>query len=215
MREGESMYDSIIFDLDGTLWDSTPEVAIAFNHVLKRQYPEVKEVVTAEILRKLFGRPLEEIAVMLFQSVSEEYAKKIIVDCCEYENEYLAQHGARLYEGLEDTLKELSKKYKLFIVSNCQAGYIETFLKANPRLEQYFIDFECPGNTGKLKAENIRLVIERNQLANPIYVGDTIGDANSSKKAGVPFIYARYGFGTVEEYDMVIDSFGELLERLS
>lgn len=204
------MYDSIIFDLDGTLWDSTDEVAISFRETLKAKYPQVTDEVTSERLKSLFGLPLDEIAVKLYQSVPTDDAIRIMKECCDDECAYLVQHGAKLYAHLEETLIELAKKYKLYIVSNCQAGYIECFFGANPSLEQYFIDHECPGRSGKLKAENIRLVVERNQLSNPIYVGDTLGDATAAKKAGVPFLYARYGFGSVDEYNYVVDTFADI-----
>ncbi len=207
------MYDSIIFDLDGTLWDSTNEVAVAWNEV-KNKYPEVTDEITAEKLKGLFGLLLNDIAVRLFKSVSKEKAIKIINECCDHENEYLAKHGADLYPGIEQIIKELYKSYKLFIVSNCQEGYIQSFFKAHPYLEKYFIDFEYPGRTGKPKADNIKLVIERNNLKNPVYVGDTAGDAKAAKEADVPFIYARYGFGKVDEYMDVIDSPMELLEKI-
>jgi len=207
------MYDSIIFDLDGTLWDSTAGVVVAFNKVLT-EYPEITDEVTMEKLQSLFGRPLDEISVNLFQSVSEDRAKEIMMECCEYECEYLAKKGGMLYEGLEDTLKELYKKYKLFIVSNCQEGYVQCFFQAYPELEQYFIDFEYPGRSGKYKAENIRLVMERNHLKNPIYVGDTQGDADAVEEVGIPFLFARYGFGEVKKFDEVVDSFGELLVKI-
>jgi phosphoglycolate phosphatase len=205
------MIDSIIFDLDGTIWDSTTEVADAFNQVLAARYPEVKEVVTAGRLRELFGLPLDVIAERLYQSVPREHAVKVMEECCDYECEYLAEHGAVLYEGLEEVLTQLSKKYKLMIVSNCQEGYIQCFFAAYPHLEQYFTDYEYPGRSGKLKADNIRMVVERNKLQNPIYVGDTQGDADAAGAAGVPFIFARYGFGEVKEYDGVIDSLNELV----
>ncbi|MDF2905790.1 MAG: hypothetical protein K0R34_1111 [Herbinix sp.] len=208
------MIDSIIFDLDGTLWDSTAEVAIAFNKVLQEKHPEVKEVVTQERLQQLFGLPLDVIAVQLYQSVPEDQAIQVMKECCDYECGYLAEHGAILYDGLEQALIELSKEHKLLIVSNCQEGYIQSFFGAYPGLRKYFIDFEYPGRTGKLKADNIRLVIERNGLKNPIYVGDTQGDANAAKEAGVPFIFARYGFGDVKEYDGVVASLAELTELI-
>lgn len=204
------MIDSIIFDLDGTLWDSTKEVAMAFNQVLIERYPEVKENVTPERLQELFGMPLDEIAVKLYQSVPAEHAIKVMKECCDYECDYLAEHGATLYDNLEQVLEELSMKYKLFIVSNCQEGYIQCFFRAYPKLEKYFLDYEYPGRSGMLKADNIRLVIERNGLNSPIYVGDTQGDATASGIAGVPFIFARYGFGDVKEYAGVIDSLIEL-----
>ena len=207
------MIDSIIFDMDGTLWDSTTEVAEAFNKILKEKYPEVTDEVTAKRLQGLFGLPLDVIAVKLFQSVDEKHAIEVMDDCCVYECEYLAEKGARLYEGLEETLSILSKKYKLLIVSNCQEGYIQCFFRANPHLEQYFIDYEYPGRSGKYKADNIRLVIERNSLRKPIYVGDTEGDAVAAKEAGVPFVLARYGFGNVSEYDDAIDSLYDLTNK--
>lgn len=207
------MIDSIIFDMDGTLWNSTPEVADAFNKVLNEKHPEVTDEVTAERLQGLFGLPLDVIAVKLFESVEPEHAVKVMNECCEYECEYLAIHGATLYEDLEETLAKLSKRYKLIIVSNCQEGYIQCFFKAYPHLEKYFIDYEYPGRSGKFKADNIRMVVERNALINPIYIGDTQGDATASKEAGVPFVFARYGFGEVKEYDEVIDSLKELAEK--
>lgn len=207
------MYDSIIFDLDGTLWDSTEEVAVAWNEV-KNRYPEVTDEITVEKLRGLFGLLLDDIAVKLFKSVSREKAIEIIQECCEYENEYLAKHGADIYPGIEQIIKELHKNYKLFIVSNCEEGYIQCFFKVYPHLEKYFIDYEYPGRTDKPKADNIRLVVERNKLKNPVYVGDTQGDANASKEAGVPFVYARYGFGEVEEYGDAIDSPIDLIDLL-
>ena len=208
------MYDSIIFDMDGTLWDSTEEVAVAFNEVLKNKYPLVTDEVTAIKLKSLFGLLLDDIGIKLFRSVSPDKAIEIIKDCCDYEIEYLVMHGVSLYQGMEEAIKELSKRYKLFIVSNCQEGYIQAFFKIHPHLEKYFMDFEYPGRSGKAKADNIGLVIERNSLKNPVYVGDTAGDAKAAGEAGVPFIYARYGFGQVHEFDDAIDSPLELIQLL-
>ena len=209
------MYDSIIFDMDGTLWDSTEEVAVAFNEVLKNKYPLVTDEVTAIKLKSLFGLLLDDIGIKLFRSVSPDKAIEIIKDCCDYEIEYLVMHGVSLYQGMEEAIKELSKRYKLFIVSNCQEGYIQAFFKIHPHLEKYFMDFEYPGRSGKAKADNIGLVIERNSLKNPVYVGDTAGDAKAAGEAGVPFIYARYGFGQVQEFDDAIDSPLELIQLLA
>lgn len=208
------MIDSIIFDMDGTLWDSTKEVAEAFNKILREKHPEVTDEITAERLQKYFGLPLDDIAVKLYKSVSSEHAVEVMRECCLYECEYLAKHGARLYEGLEEMLKKLSDRYKLFIVSNCQEGYIQCFFRAYPHLEKYFIDYEYPGRSGKLKAENIKIIVNRNHLNASIYVGDTKGDADAAKEAGVPFVFARYGFGEVTEYYDVIDSLKELVDKL-
>jgi phosphoglycolate phosphatase len=112
---------------------------------------------------------------------------------------------------LEEVLQALSEKYELYIVSNCQEGYIEAFY-AYHGLEKYFRDFENPGRTGLSKGENIKLLMKRNGLEAPVYVGDTAGDQKAAKDAGIPFVYAKYGFGDVEDYDYAIERFDALLE---
>ena len=203
-------FDGIIFDLDGTLWDSTAEVAKTWTSVIAKYNLNRKEV-TVEDLKPCMGKLLEELASILLPELDPKKQMQVIKECCEYENEYLGEYGATLYDKLEDTLKELSKNHKLFIVSNCQDGYIECFFKAH-KLDKYFIDYECPGRTGLPKGENIKLIVERNNLKNPVYVGDTQGDANAAKLANVPFIFAKYGFGNVDEFFNSIESFDELLE---
>jgi len=203
--------DSIIFDLDGTLWDSRKEVCIAWNEVLKDFNIERKEV-TIEDMTSTMGMLLVDIGKKLFPDLDDEIMHKIINAFCHKANEYLANNGAKLFANLELVLEKLSKKYKLFIVSNCNDGYIESFFAAH-KLEKYFTDTECPGRTGLNKAENNKLIIKRNNLKSPIYVGDTQGDCNSAKAAGIPFVYAKYGFGKdVKGYDYIIDNIEELLE---
>jgi len=206
----EVFMDSIIFDLDGTLWDSRKEVCIAWNEVLK-DFDIVKKEVTVEDMTSTMGMLLVDIGRKLFPELDDENVKKVLAACCQRENEYLTKNGAKLFDNLESTLEKLSRKYKLFIVSNCDDGYIESFLEAH-KLGKYFTDTECPGRSGLNKAGNNKLIIERNNLKSPIYVGDTQGDCNSAKEAGVPFVYARYGFGkNVEGYDYVIDKIEDLL----
>ena len=65
-------------------------------------------------------------------------------------------------------------------------------------LGKYFADFENPGRTGLPKADNIALVVERNGLRRPLYIGDTQGDFDAAAKAGVPFLHAAYGFGQID-----------------
>ena len=188
--------DSIIFDVDGTLWDSTEIVAQAWTWYLQtREHMDI--TLTSQRLRSLFGQLLPDIARQLFPDLSEAEQLRIIDGCCQAEHEALLKKCAPLYEGLEHTLQELGKKYPLFIVSNCQAGYIEVFLKATG-FGHYFKGHLCPGDTGLAKAANIRKIAETYDLQSPVYVGDTMGDFQACEKARVPFIFASYGFGHVE-----------------
>ena len=152
---------------------------------------------------------MEEIGNILFPSVNEEKRNQIIDDFSEEEVNYLNEHGAILYEGIEETLEILSKKYDLYIVSNCQKEYVEAFLHAH-HLEKYFKDIEMSGITGKDKGHNILLLMERNHIQEAIYIGDTQGDQEASRFAGIPFIFASYGFGNAWHPDKVIKLFKEL-----
>lgn len=204
------MIEGIIFDVDGTLWDPTEEVAYSWNQAIKEQ-TDMDRTLTAEQLKREFGKPLEEIIDDLFPELAQIEQESLADHLYKYENKWVETAPCIVYDQMAETVRELSKKYKLFIVSNCQSGYIEAFLK-NTGLGQYFADYTCPGDTGKLKGENIRIIMERNGIKEAVYVGDTQGDANACKEAGIPMIFATYGFGQVEEEHVAIQSFGELLE---
>ena len=187
--------DSIIFDVDGTLWDSTDVVARAWTQYLReKEHMEIE--ITSQKLMTLFGQLLPDIAKALFPDLSEEEQLRVIDACCQAEHEALLKECAPLYEDLEQTLQKLSAEYPLFIVSNCQAGYIEVFLQATG-FSKYFKGHLCPGDTGMAKAENITRLVDDYHLNSPVYVGDTMGDYEACRKAGVPFIFASYGFGNV------------------
>ncbi|MED4015170.1 HAD family hydrolase [Sutcliffiella cohnii] len=199
--------DSIIFDLDGTLWDSSKTVLTAWNEILRKK-DGINEL-TVEDLQGTMGLQMHEIGKKLFPSLDNQAREQLLQECGDLENVYLENSGGILYDSVEETLEALSEKYKLYIVSNCQEGYIETFYKYH-QLEKNFLDFENPGRTGLSKGENIKLIMERNSLSNPVYVGDTEGDLKAARYAGIPFVYATYGFGKVEDYDFAIKSFAEL-----
>lgn len=209
--EQTECYDGLMFDLDGTLWDSTTAAAKIWGDVVKRR--GLSYEVTPQRLKQLYGLPLEEIAVELFPEISKEEAIDIMEECVVVQCPVLSEKGGTLLGKIKETLQDLSKRYPIFIISNCRSGYIEAFLKAN-QLENIFTDTACPGDTGKLKADNIRLVMERNHILNPIYIGDTNGDSMAAKDANVPFIFARYGFGMTDQYDAAIDSIEELIPVL-
>ena len=67
-------------------------------------------------------------------------------DLYRVENKWVESAPCHIYEGLEETIRELSGRYQLMIVSNSQAGYIEAFLK-NTGLGEYFADHVCFGDT--------------------------------------------------------------------
>ena len=200
--------DGIIFDVDGTIWDATEVVARTWTHYVK-EHTQLNTVITAPMLKSLFGQLLPDISRQLFPSLSQEDQLKLIDILCKKEHEALKKEGAPVYENMEEVLKELSGRFPLFIVSNCQCGYIEVMMKG-AGMEPYIKDFLCFGQTQTSKDQTILKLMEKNNLTSPVYVGDTQGDADSCKKAGVPFIFAEYGLGDVKEDYPTIHSFSEL-----
>ena len=204
------MFDSIILDVDGTIWDTTDIVAEAWNSAIDNLFPMVKHV-TGTILKGQFGKTMEVIADNLFVGLDKEQKTLLMKECCNQEQLALKANTRNItYEGVVETIKELhAAGVPLFIVSNCQKGYIEVVIAKN-KITEFIKDFECYGNNGNGKAENIKLLCERNGLHSPVYVGDTQGDADACNEAGVPFIWAAYGFGTADKYFKKIESFKEL-----
>jgi phosphoglycolate phosphatase len=208
-QEGKHM---VIFDLDGTLWDSGDSVAESWNIVIQRAGYDL--TVTADDLRRNMGKTMNEIADDLFGFLPEEERYALARRCEVFENEYITEHGGNLFEGVRDTLEELhGAGVKMSIVSNCQEGYIPAFLTSMD-MHRYFIDYEEWGRSGLLKADNIRLVMERNGAEKAVYVGDIQKDADASAKAGVPCIWAAYGFGHIDKPAGVLNEFSELPQVL-
>ena len=155
---------------------------------------------------------MDVIADDLFGDIDKEKKAGLLKVCCGYEHEAIAECREDLtYEGVRETLRELSENNRLYIVSNCQDGYIELVMEKNG-IADIISDYECFGHTGLQKDENIRLLMERNGIepGEAFYIGDTYGDYTAVKKAGIRFVFARYGFGEVSSPDEVIDSFTEL-----
>lgn len=206
------MYDGIIFDIDGTLWDSRKGVAESWNKAI-RENTSLDITLDYEELGKLFGRPMIEIFRTIFPDMDGEEMERMIPVFYTYEHKYLAQNPPALYEGTEEVLKKLSQRYPLFIVTNAQNGYIECLFKATG-IEKYFTDWLCYGDTHEDKNVTLTLLARKNNLKNPVYIGDTQGDFNECQKADIPMIYASYGLGSVEKPRVTINSITELLEIL-
>ena len=205
------MKKGIVFDLDGTLWDACAMIAESWNICVSREMPGLDVNLTEEDLRGACGLTMKSIGDKLFPMVPEEERLPLTKACCDFEVEYMQTRGGRVYEGLEEALKKLGEKYCLYIVSNCQDGYIECFLNWSG-LGKYFADTECYGRTWMEKVDNIRLLKERNALDKTLYVGDTVTDEESARMAQCLFVHAAYGFGEAVSPDAAITDISQLPE---
>ena len=228
------MLKAVIFDLDGTLWDTVAPLTLIWNQVFQKN--NAGKVISEDDLRNVMGKNLQEISAIYFPDMERSRREDIMNQCAVAHCAYLKEHGAPLFLD-RAPLSQLYAKYDLFIVSNCPCGYIEAFLESC-NLQKYFKDFEMSGRTGKSKGENIKAICERNGLRvgadcndaaadhcnatvaganlvpNAVYVGDTLGDETAANFAGIPFIHAAYGFGTANNPAAVLHNFNELPEVL-
>ena len=198
--------------MDGTLWNSTPVVAVAWNSVLEKAGLETR--VTAERLTQLFGKPMDIIADELLPYLSKEERYALLKPCMEAEEKALNANREDIsYPGVREGIQRLSERFAVCIVSNCQDGYIELVMD-KLGIASFIHDYESYGRTGLYKAENIRLVRDRNHFSAPVYLGDIQGDQDAAHSAGVPFIHAAYGFGTADAPEATVNSFSELEQIL-
>ena len=202
------MKKGIIFDMDGTLWDSSENVAISWTEKVRELGYDFPDITQQDVMG-VMGLTMDRIADKLFGSLPLEERRELLDRCCDNEEQYLLRHGGVLYPDLEKTLIRLKKKYHLYIVSNCQSGYIETFLE-HYGFGEHFDDIECYGNNLKGKGDNIALIVSRNGLDRAWYVGDIQGDYDSTMEAGIDFIHSAYGFGTIDHPVPELERFSDL-----
>ena len=204
---------SLIFDIDGTLWDTRAIVARGYNVELERLgRPDL--FLTAEYLTSLFGKTAQEIADVIFRDYPAGERLGLIMNCMETERVVLRADPCQVgYEGVKETLLKLKERYRLFVVSNCECGYPEIMME-KLGLQDVFEDHLCHGDTGLPKGDTIRLLMERNAVTEAVYIGDTQGDCDASRAAGIPFIFCAYGFGSPDRYDARLEDFRQLPEVL-
>ncbi len=200
-------YDGLIFDLDGTLWDTTRPVTRAWNSVAQqhRDLPSVSD----EDIRSVMGLSHEEAFDKLLPGVPPQKVETAAREF--YEKEIALLRDNYLYPGVRESLPKLAQSYSLFVVSNCQPSYLTRFYDLTG-MKPLFQDAECYGNTLKPKGDNISLVMRRNGLSQAAYIGDTAGDQIAARQAGADFYHAAYGFGSPAQECLGFQTFTQISE---
>lgn len=203
-------FDSIIFDMDGTLWDAVDSYCEVWN-VSFAECGINHAPITRDQLMATMGMTIDKIMNVLTPEVAND---KNFYECLvKNEQILMPKLGGKLYPGVKEDIALLAEKYQLFMVSNCAEGGLPNFLHFTG-LTPYFIDTLSNGQTHLDKAGNINCLRDKYRLEAPLYVGDTQGDADACLKAGVPIAWASYGFGEIKEPDYTLSCFHDLKNLL-
>ncbi len=203
---------NLIFDADGTLWDSAPKMLAVYRYEYDRHPETASRPLTAKDISDQLGKVIPDIATALLPDLPVDFRNEVIADVGRSENAWFRKDPPLFYPGVSETIRTLAKDHTIYIVSNCQAGYIESLLSVCD-FADCIRDHLCPGDTGEGKAENMRTLSLKHGFSfdETAYIGDTYGDYMASKKAGVFFIHAAFGYGEVPEPDARIESYADLL----
>jgi len=200
------MFDALVFDLDGTLWDASRASTLGWNNGLKSL--NINKRVTISEMKKVIGKPAKECVDILFPSEVKQY-KNLLYNLCSFERKAVESYGGKFYPSLKETIASLSRKYNLYLVSNCQRWYLDIFFNFSG-LKKYFAGYDCYGISKQDKTEMLINLKKKYGFKKPAYIGDTEEDESAAKSAGYKFIFANYGFGNPNNPDVIINSLEEL-----
>jgi phosphoglycolate phosphatase len=192
---------SIIFDLDGTLVDSLPGITAAIRYALRDYNVEVN----SGQLRELIGPPIREILGKLAVSASES---DLIVAEREFRSAYDSTHWkeAYLFTTARETLQALERfGVRLFLFTNKPENAATRILKELD-LDSVFFDRMSRDSREPAfanKAEMLRELMAKHGLRaeSAMVVGDSLEDFYAAQEWGVPFVFARYGYGRLDAED--------------
>lgn len=202
--------DSVIFDLDGTLWDGSNASAVAWNRAMQELGLDHKRIRAVDIA-DISGKTPEEFLPIIFPDLSRREGETFYSICSAYEAEEILNGMGTLRDGVERFLERISQEYPVFLVSNCQRDYMDAFLEWSG-MEDLIVDSMTHGDNGRSKAENIGILMSGHDLKRPVHIGDTEEDREGAREAGVGFIKIAPAFKA--ELDPGLPSLNEITDRI-
>lgn len=208
-------YDVILFDLDGTLTDSSLGIINSIIYALKKYDITVEN--TAE-LRKFLGPPLHE-SFKDFYGFNDDKAMEATL----FYREYFRTKGVfenQVYNGITSLLKNLTDKGKMLILATSKPQEFTNRIMEHFDLTKYF-EFIAGSNmdgTRSKKAEVIEYALHKCQITDKskaVMVGDRSQDIMGANTVGIDSIGVEYGYGDYDELNnagatYIVKTVGEL-----
>ena len=201
----------IIFDMDGTLWDTSYSTLEAANKIADKY--EIVRKFEMKTITDGMGLSFDENVKNYFPYLEYKDGSKFLDELINTNISMLSTKGGKLYDDVEATIEKLSKKYKLGIITNNNDDYVKIFFKTSG-LEKYFSDYIGAATYGITKSDAIKKMVEKYGETTNYYIGDIRKDMEATLKAGIEFIHAKYGFEPTLEYKYSIDSIKKLPDYL-
>ena len=184
--------DSIIFDMDGTLWNATSSYAKIWNVTCDEFGIEAR--FKGEDLVQFMGMSIESIMEhLLGENITVDKAA-FLMCLGKHENAMMPSLGGVLFPGVKECLESLHNHYRLFMLSNCSARGLINFVNYTG-MAHVFDGLLTQGERPVEKSDNLRFMASKYSLKSPTYVGDTQSDCDQCHAASMPFIHAAWGFG--------------------
>lgn len=200
-NQRKNNYDAVIFDVDGTLLDTSEGLISAVNYTIDTCG---LAPLTQQQLLTFIGPPVQNSLARYYNFDSEKIQQLTEVFRDAYKEKYLLQ--AVPYDGIYEVLEELVKNnIQIGVATYKREDYALKILK-HFHFDQYATVMHGADNFNKLKKKDIiQLCVDEMGLTNPeriIMVGDSDNDAIGAADAGMKFIGVTYGFGFKTEEDV-------------
>lgn len=216
----------ILFDLDGTLVDSVPDLAAAVNDMSKRLGRQTFDEETIRCWVGNGAQRLVERALSGSSEVDPDLDERLLKNASDYFFAYYEDHlceYTRAYAKVPETVRALKEKgYLLAVVTNKPFAFAEPILEEMELAENFSLILG--GDTlEKKKPDPLPLVYACKKLdipiADTVMVGDSKNDIQAANACGMDVIAVTYGYNYGEDIgiyhpDITINSFAELLETI-
>ncbi|MBH8607371.1 HAD hydrolase-like protein [Thermoactinomyces sp. CICC 10521] len=214
---------AIIFDLDGTLFQSEKVGLPAFLEtfrVLKEEGLYREEMPTEDKIKSVFGMTHDELWQTLLPDATKEIREKADRMMLGFELELIGRHRGEFYPGVKETLHALKERgYALFIASNGVGPYVRGVLESGDLTSLFTGIYSAGEYKTKSKVDLVSLLKEQHQVTDGMMVGDRSSDVEAGKQNGLVTVGCRYSgfpqFGSRDELagaDHLISSFAQMLD---
>lgn len=214
---------AIAFDLDGTLVDSVPGLALAAQNMLA----DLKlPTITNEQVKNFVGNGINVMLERIFKAIGIESSAEQFTQANALFNQYynkVIDTETKLFPHVKETLKTLhDNQYSLALVTNKPAQFLPALL-ASLDIKEYFSLVIGGGDVIKLKPHPAALYqvmatygLFSDQL---LFVGDSKNDITAAQNANCPTVALSYGYNygvsiAASNPDFLLDDFKDLLTLL-